>query len=239
MIIPTLQGVIERRMLINFAADPAVIQNILPKPFRPQLAGDKAIAGICLIRLKSVRLKGLPAFVGLSSENSAHRIAVEWDSKEGIQRGVYIPRRDTSSWLNAFAGNRFFPGDHYRAAFDVKEANGQYKIALNSADGICIRIDASICAYMEKNSVFRDLESASLFFKNGSIGYSPKQNGFEGIQLKTHSWQVQPLKVTEVYSSYFQNERIFPKGSIAFDNALLMTNIEHEWAPVESKMQCL
>ena len=32
-----------------------------------------------------------------------------------------------------------------------------------------------------------------------------------------------------VHKSFFENEKIFPKGSVTFDNALLMTNIEHEW----------
>lgn len=32
-----------------------------------------------------------------------------------------------------------------------------------------------------------------------------------------------------IKSSYFENEAMFPKGSVHFDNALLMTNIEHEW----------
>jgi len=29
--------------------------------------------------------------------------------------------------------------------------------------------------------------------------------------------------------SFFENEKIFPKGSVKFDNALLMKSIEHEW----------
>jgi len=32
-----------------------------------------------------------------------------------------------------------------------------------------------------------------------------------------------------VYSSFFANEKAFPSGSICFDFALLMRNIEHEW----------
>jgi hypothetical protein len=40
---------------------------------------------------------------------------------------------------------------------------------------------------------------------------------------------VRPLDVLKVSSSFFGNEKLFPKGSVTFDNALLMTNIEHEW----------
>lgn len=38
----------------------------------------EAIVGICLIRLKNIKPKGFLDFLGLSSENGAHRIAVEW-----------------------------------------------------------------------------------------------------------------------------------------------------------------
>jgi hypothetical protein len=78
MKIPTIHGLIDRRILINFTADPDVVRKVVPAPFRPKIYKDKAIVGICLIRLKNVKPKGFPDIVGVSSENGAHRIAVEW-----------------------------------------------------------------------------------------------------------------------------------------------------------------
>jgi hypothetical protein len=106
MNLPRLQGLISRRILANYRADPAVIAALLPAPFRPQLHNGYAIAGICLIRLQSIRPRGLPAFLGLSSENAAHRIAVEWNdpATDELKTGVYIPRRDSSSRFNTLAG---------------------------------------------------------------------------------------------------------------------------------------
>lgn len=66
MKIPTIKGVIDRRVLINYMVDPEIIAKLIPKPFRPQVYKGKAIVGICLIRLKDIRPKGLPAFMGLS-----------------------------------------------------------------------------------------------------------------------------------------------------------------------------
>lgn len=65
--------------------------------------------------MKNIKPKGFPNFVGISSENGAHRIAVEWDEDGIVKNGVYIPRRDTSSNLNAVVGGRIFPGKHYLA----------------------------------------------------------------------------------------------------------------------------
>jgi hypothetical protein len=79
--------------------------------------------------------------------------------------------------------------------------------------------------------VFRTLGEASSFFEPGSVGYSATARGdrLDGIRLETHSWSVEALGVEEVNSSYFQNERLFPRGSAAFDCALVMRNIGHEW----------
>ncbi len=94
MKLPIIHGYIDRRILINFTADPDIVSKIIPKPFRPKIYKDKAIVGICLIRLKNIKPKGLPNFAGVSSENGAHRIAVEWDEEGQTKEGVYIPRRE-------------------------------------------------------------------------------------------------------------------------------------------------
>jgi hypothetical protein len=232
MKIPTIQGIIDRRILINFTVDPNIIQKIIPSPFRPKQYKGKAIVGICLIRLKEVRPKGFPSLISISSENGAHRIAVEWTKNGEIKEGVFVPRRDTSSLLNTIAGGRIFPGRHLRAKFDVKEENGRYHIGFKSSDGTTISIDAAETENFDQNSIFQNLDNASRFFEGGAIGYSPNSEGYEGLKLETFNWRVEPLTVSSVQSSYFENENIFPKGSVQFDNALLMKQIRHEWHSV-------
>jgi len=236
MRIPTIKGIIDRRILVNYTIDAGVAQSIVPAPFKPKLVNGKAIAGICLIRLKHIRPKGLPAFTGLASENGAHRIAVEWLENGELKEGVYIPRRDSSSGFNTLVGGRLFPGKHYRAKFDVKEANGDYHVAFNSSDGTVISVDASLAQTFDPASIFHDLATASAFFKTGALGYSPNNNKYDGLLLNTYKWEVKPLRVSRVISSFFENKQVFPEGSVTFDNALLMTNIEHEWTSVESKV---
>jgi hypothetical protein len=239
MKIPTIQGIIDRRILVNFTVDPDVIQKIIPQPFRPKIYKGKAIVGICLIRLKHIRPKGLPSFVGISSENGAHRIAVEWTENDEINEGVFIPRRDTSSLLNTLAGGRIFPGRHYHAKFDVKEANGHYHIAFKSSDGTTISIDCDKTEQLNPNSIFENLDNASKFFEGGAIGYSPNGDKYDGLKLKTSNWKVEPLNVTSVHSSFFENRELFPEGSVKFDNALLMTHLKHEWHSVRQKSHSL
>ena len=235
MKLPTIHGYIDRRILVNFTAEPEVVRKIVPPPFRPKIYKDKAIVGICLIRLKSIKLKGLPDFLGVSSENGAHRIAVAWDEEGETKEGVYIPRRDTSLKLNTILGGRMFPGKHYLAKFNVKEGNGNYHIDFTSSDNTTISIDAKVTNTFPSDSVFETLENVSDFFEKGAVGYSPNRDKFEGLKLMAYTWQVRPLEVQHVHSSFYENEEVFPKGSIQFDNALLMTRVEHEWKSMKYK----
>lgn len=229
MRVPTIKGIIDRRILINFTADTDVIQKLLPSPFKPKIYKDNAIVGICLIRLKQIRPKGFSGFIGISSENAAHRIAVQWTQNGVIKEGVFIPRRATSSLLNTFAGGRIFPGKHFHAKFNVQEAEGKYHIDYESSDSTSMAIDAKDTTLFSADSVFENIGNASHFFEAGELGYSPNANKYDGLKLKTFNWKVSALQVQSVYSSFFEDEAIFPKGSVQFDNALLMKEIKHEW----------
>lgn len=234
MKIPKIKGIIDRRILINYQVDKEVLENFLPEPFKPKTVNGKGIAGICLIRLKEVRPKGLPKQVGISSENGAHRIAVEWLENGVLKEGVYIPRRDTSSKFVSLAGGTVFPGIHHLADFKVDESDGNYNVAFTSSDNTSLAIEAVETTQWNKESVFDNLDCVSTFFENGSVGYSPDKNEFEGLELKAYNWKVTLLDVKQVHSSFFENEAIFLKGSVKFDNALLMRDIEHEWIGLES-----
>ena len=237
MRIPTIRGVIDRRILVNFRIDPDVLSAVLPHPFRPQIVDGYGVAGICLIRLKSIRPSYLPSFVGIASENAAHRIAVEWDTDAGTRTGVFVPRRDTSSLLNVVAGGRLFPGIHHRARFDVVESGKSFRVAMDSLDGSAhVRVEGDVVSDLPPDSIFRSVVDASRFFEAGSIGYSPSSsNGeFDGLELRSFNWQVEPLAVHHVESSFFEDSSVFPDGSVTFDCALLMRGIEHEWHSRES-----
>lgn len=233
MRIPVIKGTIKRRLLVNFRADPIVVQRFLPEPFRPKLHKGHSLVGICLIRLEQMRPSGMPGAFGLSSENAAHRIAVEWSDKNGTQHeGVFIPRRDTGSFLNRVAGGRFFPGEHHPAQFAVTDSGGRIDFSMNSLDGtVSVRLVGDDSDSLPASSCFHSLAEASAFFEGGSLGYSVTRDGarYDGLVLRTVDWRIRALTVSEVHSSFFADASRFPEGSIAFDHALIMRDILHEW----------
>jgi len=233
MRLPLIRGVIDRRILANYRVDPEVLSRLLPPPFRPKLVRGFGIAGICLIRLGGIGPRWWPGFLGISSENAAHRIAVEWEDEAGVTReGVFIPRRDTSSRLNVMAGGRVFAGVHQHARFDVKETDEHFHIALQSDDGRTrVLIEARVSDELPVGSVFEDLAAASAFFKGGSLGYSPSASGekLDGLELRSLDWKAEALAVERFESSFFDDRERFPAGSLEFDCALLMRGMRHEW----------
>ena len=185
-----------------------------------------------MIRLEHVRPRAVPEIVGLSSENAAHRVAVTWDEDGETREGVFISRRDTNSQLNQLLGGRIFPGEHHRAVFSVEESESEISLRMKSEDGsVAVEIAGCVGSTLPVNSIFSSLEEASMFFEKGSIGYSVTRQPerLDGLELRTTDWRVEPLTVSNIYSSYFAATNRFPDGSIEFDHALIMRNVEHEW----------
>lgn len=232
MRLPTIRGIIDRRILANFRVRPEAIARVLPPPFRPKLIHGWAIGGVCLIRLKHIRPRWMPLPIGIGSENAAHRIAVEWEEGGRSHEGVFVPRRDTNSRLNAFAGGRLFPGVHQHAAFTVVETGDYLSVALISDDGETrVRVEGRIADALPSTSIFTSLAEASQFFEAGVIGYSTTAatHRYDGMELRCRNWHVEPLAVEAIESSFFQDPARFPAGSVEFDCALLMRGIDHEW----------
>ncbi len=229
MKIPAVRGVIDRRILVNFQVEPDALQRVLPAPLRPKLVDGVGIGGICLIRLREIRPRFVPRVFGIGSENAAHRIAV---LLPGGGEGVFIPRRDTTSTLNALAGGRLFPGRHHLARFEVDEQGDHYAVRLRGRDGTPIlSVEADAADRLPATSAFGSVAEASAFFEAGSLGYSPSAEGgrLDGLELRTHGWHVRPLAVRQVESSFFEDRQRFPEGSVRFDSALLMRGLQHEW----------
>ena len=233
MKIPVIHGRIDRRILANYRVDPLTLAHILPPPFRPKIMGGFGIAGICLIRLRHLKPQFMSGEFGFLSENAAHRIAVEWTDERGVVReGVYIQRRDTTSRLNTFLGGRVFPGLHNHARFDVSEHDDRFHVAFASDDGHTrVLIEGSVARQLPASSVFQTLREASTFFEAGSLGYSAtrRPGQYDGLELRSLNWSVEPLAVDKIESSFFADRRLFPSGSLEFDCALIMRGIEHEW----------
>lgn len=232
MLIDTIHGVIARRVLLNYRIDVAALQRVLPRPFRPKLFAGYGIGGVCMIRFAHLRPRHTPQWIGMGSENAAHRIAVAWE-QDGITReGVFIPRRDTNSWFNRTLGGRVFPGIFSRSQFAGEESASTVSLQIIRDDGGTeIAFRGHIADQLEPASIFPSLKDAAGFFSLGATGYSATHSPghFHGMELHSTDWTVTPLAIDEARSAFFDDDERFPKGTIELDCALLMRGIQHEW----------
>jgi hypothetical protein len=232
MWLDTIHGIIDRRVLLNYRVDPAVLERILPHPFKPKLFGSYGICGICMIRFKHLRPRSVPQWLGLNSENAAHRIAVQWRQDAEMKEGVFIPRRDTNSWFNRAFGGRIFPGIFNGSKFESSDSTSTVKVRIVRDNGQAeAYFEGHVVNEFPTSSVFPSLDEAANFFSLGATGYSATrtEGRFHGMELRSLNWKVTPLAVDDAYSSFFCDVDRFPSGSITLDCALLMRGIEHEW----------
>lgn len=234
MRMPRVAGVVERRLLVNYRVDPDVAAGLVPAPFRPQLVDGASVAGICLIRLGHLRPNGFPAFTGMTTENAAHRVAVEWDEDGETRVGVYIPRRDSDSFLTATVGGRLFSGEYHRARFDVREDDTRLRVAFRSNDGSAsVAVEVEVAPSLEGSTLFADVDEASAFFEAGSVGFSAtRESGrYDGMELRTNAWAVEPGVVRSARSSFFD---ALPPGTATLDCALVMRHVPVVWDALPS-----
>jgi hypothetical protein len=227
----TVACTIERRLLVNYRIDPEFVARLLPRPFRPQLVSGLAVGGVCFIRLGGLGAGRLPRVPGLVTENAAHRFAVEWDGAKGTQVGVYVPRRDTNSWITAAGGGKVFPGSYQLARFEVDEPGGQVRINVTSRHGqVQFAVTAAPAAALN-SELFDTLDDAVNFFRDGALGFSPSAHAdcLDGVRLHSSSWAAQPMRA-QIRSSLFDDTALFPPGTCSLDCALVMRNLPARWA---------
>jgi hypothetical protein len=232
MWLDSIHGIIDRRLLLNYRIQPDVLRAVLPRPFRPKTFAGWGIGGICMIRFRALRPRGTPAWMGVSSENAAHRFAVEWEQDGEKREGVFIPRRDTNSGFNKAFGGRIFPGIFNRSDFQVAETDESISIRIVRADGgEEAAISAKTSTHLSNGSLFPNVETAAQFFSLGATGYSAthEPNRFHGMDLVSLHWAIAPLEIESARSAFFTDVQKFPPGSVELDSALVMRNIPHEW----------
>jgi uncharacterized protein DUF2071 len=231
MIAGTVECTIQRRLLVNYRIEPEFVAPLLPPPFRPQLVSGLAVGGVCFIRLGRFRLGHLPPVPGLTTENAAHRFAVEWGDPRQPAVGVYVPRRDTSSRFTSIAGGKIFPGSYQLARFEVDEPGGEVHIDAAATDGGTRLSVAAAPADDLVSELFGTLQDAVDFFRRGALGFSPAAGTgcLDGVRLHSASWAAQPMSVRHFRSSLFDDQAIFPPGTCLLDSALVMRNLAARW----------
>jgi Uncharacterized conserved protein (COG2071) len=232
MLLDTIHGIIDRRILLNYHVEPEALQKVLPPGFRSKIFRGKGIGGVCMIRFRELRPRRIAAWLGLGSENAAHRIAVEWDQDDGTKEGVFIPRRDTNSPFNKLFGGRVFPGIFNKGTFVADESADELSVTIQRADGSEeAHFKGRVAQALPDSSLFDDVHQAASFFSLGATGYSAtrEEGHYHRMELRSLDWRIDPMEVEDAHTSFFSDRTRFPEGTVELDCALVMRGIDHEW----------
>jgi hypothetical protein len=231
MKLPIIRGIVRRHLMLNYRVDPEVMRRWLPAPFEPDVYRDWAIAGVCLLRVERVPAR-LRIGRGLTGEHAAHRVAVRWLDGNREHEGVYVHRSDTGSLIEHLTGARIVPGESRRARFRVEDDGRAIRFVMRSLDRKAeVQFSGHAAAVMPPSSIFPSIREASEFFARGSVGYAVASAGAppEGIVTEWSDRAVHPLAVTRVRCAIFEDTSMFPAGSVEFDHALVLRDVEHVW----------
>jgi hypothetical protein len=222
----SLRAQLRRRLLVSYRVDAAIAQALIPDGFRPQLVDGSAVAGVCVIGLQAVRPGWIHRQIGFSTENVAHRVAVEWEEHGDIRTGVYIVERHSSSLLPVLAGGRLFPGVQRRGRFALDESDSRFRVRMTSR-GTSVALDVELTPEWE-SSLFPSAEDASGFYRAGSVGWSPRRNGrgVEALELTSEQWSAEPGRVLSIESSFFD---ALPERAAVLDSVVVMRDLPLFW----------
>ncbi|MFF1540640.1 DUF2071 domain-containing protein [Microbacterium sp. NPDC058269] len=226
LLMRTLRGRMRRRLLLTYRVDPAVAREIIPAPFRPQLVDGSAVGGVCLIALTELRPGWVRPRWGITTENAAHRFAVEWDEGGATRTGVYVIERHSSGVVPVIGGGRFFPGMQRRARFETEETDARFQVRMLASDA-SVSADVEVVEEWE-STLFPTVDDASRFYRSGAVGWSPRRDGrgAEAVELSSTRWAVDAGRVNEIRSSFFDG---LPRGAAQIDSALVMRDVPVTW----------
>jgi hypothetical protein len=223
---PDLVGRIERRVLLDHAVDPGVAARHLPPGLEVRLLGDRAVVGVCLIRLVEVRPAGLPVVLGRTIEAAAHRISVVGP---GDEPGVFVPRRDTPSWSATLVGGRIWPGVHGRARVTVGRTSCSLGIDVACRDGAAVSVAVDLDE--RRGTTLADPEATSAFHALERTAWSPGRDGSPEVAvLACERWSARPVGVTSATSTWLDDRGAFPSGTTRLAGALLMEDVPMRWS---------
>lgn len=227
---PTLEGTIERRLLISYRADPDIVRTHLPTGSRhtPSRATPSSVSA------SSNSASTPPACPersasGPSTARTATPSSTPTDNPPSTSPAETPTRRSS----HPPAGDSS-PAATTEPRITATEDEHNLRVTLDSRDDLIhVTVKAHPTDQLPGDSVFADPATASAFFEHADTGYSDttRIDCLDALILETANWSATPLAVDEVDSSYFDNSDRFPEGSITLDHGLLMRDIHHTWHP--------
>lgn len=218
--ISSLRGRVQCRYLMVYRVDPAVAAPLLPEGSSPHVFRGSTLIVLCYTHLVGASSRLLPRWLRGQSDHLAWRIPVV---RDGV-RGVWIPRRDTSSWVSVRFSGALSQGTYHLARFELEDGEGRLRLRV-SAGGEEVLYLAAEHAGELRGSLFSTTRQAHEYLAEaGAVNPpDPLAPALDRLDVGTGN-TVEPLLVRELRIPRFEDVGLFPRGSVEFDCCLRLTN---------------
>jgi hypothetical protein len=230
--VPVLEGVVERRLVVHFRVDVDAARGLLPAGLAPIERAGRAVAGVTLVRLGRVRPRGLKPLGGLGVETMVHWLAARG---EDGRKGLFRLRHDTESRLLAAFGG---PAAAHRARFEVVEDEKRLKVAVRTGGGAAdFLAEVDWAAPFQATASFASLAEAQRFFADLDGGFAAgRGQGWLGVlRLEPPSRQLAAVRLERARARLLEEGASLAAGAVTVDGALGARAEPFEWVRVEKR----
>jgi uncharacterized protein DUF2071 len=224
----TMVGTIERCWLFTYQTPADEARSLVPLTLELVTRGGCAFWNIVVCRIRAMRPKGFPTFMGVSYWHVAYRFYVRFHPQSGPPiEGLYFLRSDCDSRLMAGMGNLLTDYNFHPAGIAVSEQAPLLRIAIQSPDCPAqAALDRAKPPQLPAHSQFSSLEEAAAFLKYKPFGISLDVAGSANvvaIRRDEAAWQSRLVHVVSADWRFFEGKTVRPE--ICYEVA----SIAYQW----------
>jgi hypothetical protein len=212
----TLLGTIDRCWLFVYQTPESEARALVPAALELVTRDGCAFWNIVACRLRAMRPRGFPAFVGVSCWHVAYRFYVRFHPAAGPPiEGLYFVRSDCDSRLMTMMGNALTDFRFHTAGVEVTETDALVQITIRSPDAPArATVDRAKPAELPPHSSFSSLEEAAAYLKYKPFGISLDAAGnanVAAIRRDEAAWKSRLVDVISAEWQFFEGKTVRPE----------------------------
>jgi hypothetical protein len=236
-------GDVRERFLLTYRVDPRAVRALAPGPFEPVVRDGVAFAGVCLVEMRGMRPRGLPARLGFADHEAVYRLIVEYESPTlGRLRGIVAPRSDAAHPLIVVGGRFLSHYGFHHARIEKRRRGNHVLLRHRTADGGG-DLDAELAVDPERRalplgSCFASLDDAVDFLvgMRHSFSWDRRRQVVHRSLIRHAPWTMSvalPLRPPRL--AYFAGEPFRHYGGAELDSVLQMRDVPHVWGATRAE----
>lgn len=229
-----VQTVFRRCLLANFAVDPELLDQLLPRHVEPDTYDGHAYVSVVIGQMDKMRPVLVPRLLGITYNQIVYRAAVRC----GDETGVHFLRSDADSRIMAMLGNAMSFFRFHHAQIELVETEGQFHVEVHaqSPGSIHASYDVERASRVPPStSAFADMGSAQAWLveRYTAFDFTPGRSKIDIVRIDRGDWDVRVLP--DLGSEYeFMTTGPLASTGTRLDSVFAVADIPYRWHRLET-----